>query len=730
MVVMRRAYEADFVFNAKEYAEELRVLRFNGTESISEPFIYKIKIAGEDANIDFKSIIGKPAYLSISGETGERYVNGIVNKFTQGGTGNRWTIYHVELVPLIWILSMRYDSRIFQEMDVQEIITAVLKDAGIPSDYYSFKLQGTHPKREYCVQYRESDLNFISRLMEEEGIFYFFDHQEDIHVMTIADNGSVHNPIESPEIVFNEQSGMVEEQEFIYSFRFSQQIRPSAYSLRDYNFKQPSLGDMPVISDIDDKLEEENELKIYDYPGKYVNESIGKEFSSIRIEEIRASQKIGIGNSVCRRFLPGYKFKMNSHPREDFNQEYIITRLYTNASQPLGEDMGEEGLSFSNGFECIPSSTIYRPSRKSYKPIIDGVQTAIVVGPEGEEIYTDEYGRVKVKFYWSRGEYQIQREEESSCWMRVSQLWAGESWGAMFIPRIGQEVIVSFEEGDPDRPIITGRVYNGNNMPPYMLPDDKTKSTIKSNSSPGGKGFNEIRFEDNKGKEEIYVHAQKDMNEVINNNMSTRVGNNQSLSVGNNRTKDVGNDETNTIQNNRTTEIVNGDDTLMVSSGSRSITIEKDLTLTINSGNRTTEIVLGNDELNIDTGDRVVNISLGNDNLTISTGNRSVTIDTGNDSLTVSSGSKSDSIKGPYDITVSSDHFKVTCGASSIELSQNGTIQIKGMDILIEGTADIKIKGMNIESTAQVSNNTNGAMVLSEASAINTIKGGMVMLNP
>jgi len=729
MVVMRRAYEADFVFKARDYAEELRVLRFNGTEGISEPFSYKIKLAAEDANIDFKAIIGKPAYLSIMGETGERYVNGIINRFAQGVTGDRWTIYHAEVVPLIWILSMRHDSRIFQDMNVQEIITAVLKDAGIPSDYYSFKLQGTHPKREYCVQYRESDLNFISRLMEEEGIFYFFDHQEDIHVMTIADNESVHSSIKPPDIVFNEQSGMVEEQEFIYNFRFSQQMRPSAYYLRDYNFKQPSLGDILAMSNVDDVLEEEVNLWVYDYPGKYQDEDIGSTFSSIRVEEIRANQRIGIGNSTCRRFLPGYKFKMNSHPRDDFNREYIITRLSTSASQPLGEGEAGGGLSFSNEFECIPSSVTYRPPRRAYKPIIDGVQTAIVVGPEGEEIYTDEYGRVKVKFYWSRGEYQIQKEEESSCWMRVSQLWAGESWGAMYIPRIGQEVIVSFEEGDPDRPIITGRVYNGNNMPPYLLPDDKTKSTIKSNSSPGGKGFNEIRFEDYKGKEEIYIHAQKDMNEVINNNMSTSVGNDQSLSVGHNRTKKIGNDETNTIQNNRTTEIVGGDDKLTVTSGNRIIVIEKDHSLKINMGSNIIEITTGDDILSVKTGNRSATIK-GNDELTVTDGNRSISIATGNDSLKVSSGSKSDDIKGPYDINVSSDHFKVKCGGGSIEISQDGMIQIKGTDILIQGSKDVKIKGLNIESSADISNNTNGAMVSSEASAINTIKGGMVMLNP
>lgn len=742
MVVLRRASVADFLFTAQEYDDELRVLQFNGTEAMSEPFRYSFRLAAQDSEIDFDTIIGKTACLTISGEVGDRYVHGMVNKLTQAGTGSRYTIYNLELVPSIWLLTMRYDCRIFQDMNVRDIINQVLTDAGIVSDSFRFELNGTHNNREYCVQYRETDLNFISRLMEEEGIFYFFEHNEDSHVLVMADNASVFTRIEpedSATIPFNEASGMVPNQESIYGFRFSQQIRTSTVSLQDFYFEQPTSGLSVMALSGEESPAYEEKLEIYDYPGEYTDHQVGADLAQIRLDAIRTNRKSGFGQSTCRRFIPGYKYVLERYTRSDLNQEYLITRLTTSATQPLGEDSGDESSTYSNEFECIPSSIPFRPSRKAIKPMVEGVQTAMVTGPGGEEIYTDEYGRIKVQFHWDR---KGQHDERSSCWIRVSQLWAGEGWGAIYIPRIGQEVIVDFLEGDPDRPIITGRVYNGDNATPYALPDDKTKSTIKSNSYKGGGGYNELRFEDIKGSEEVYVHAQKDMNEKIENNMSTNVGANQSLNVGNDRTKTVGHDQSETIKNNKTiqvdndhTETINNNKTLNVGVN-HTETIGSSMTISI--GQNLTETVTLNYSETVGVA-MELNVGAAYSETIGATKTESVgaskEVDIGTDLSETVGGDYSEQVAKDYSlkakkITIEADdQITIKTGQASITMKKNGDIKISGKKIEIEGMQDIKIKGMNIAAEAQVKNELKGTMINAEASGINTIKGSLVKIN-
>ncbi len=733
MVVMRRSSEADFVFSASEYDGELRVLRFNGTEALSEPFRYSLRLAAQDSEIDFETIIGKPAYLSIYGETGERYVNGIVTRFSQGNVGNRYTVYNAELMPTIYLLSMRYKCRIFQDMSVQDIIEQIFEEAGIQSDCYRFALQGNHPAREYCVQYRESELNFISRLMEEEGIFYFFEHDDEKHVMVMADNPGVHVSIESPTIVFNETGGMVADQESIYGYRFIQHIRPSTVSLRDFNFEQPSLGGMEVMALAGEEAPNyEEDLEIYDYPGEYPESNLGADFAQIKLEVLRHNRRIGSGSSNCRRFLPGYKFTMDRHPRSDFNQEYLITRVTCSATQPLGEDSGE-GLTYNNEFECIPADVPFRPPRRAIRPLVEGVQTAIVVGPAGEEIYTDEHGRVKVQFHWDR---EGSGDENSSCWIRVSQGWAGLGWGAMFIPRIGQEVIVDFLEGDPDRPIITGRVYNGENIPPYELPNEKTKSTIKSESSKGGNGYNEIRFEDNKGNEEIFIHAQKNMNQVIKNNMSTSVGNNQSTSVGNDQSINVKHDRTKIVENDQTEEIGNNKN--------------------IDVGNDHFEVIGNNKTVNVG-GDHDETI-MGNMSITVQENmSEDVTIDYtvtigGNMGLEVGenyeetvSSNKSVNVGSNLGISVTDNNILDVGGnieirsggniteqaATNWEATAGSALRGTGMQIQLNGNTQVQITcgGSTIQlSPANITLSSGSGQIILDPSGV-TIVGAMVKIN-
>jgi type VI secretion system secreted protein VgrG len=462
-----------------------------------------------------------------------------VSRFGQSSERTRLTQYTAELVPKVWLLGHRRNSRIFQELAVPDIIKKVLTDAKIPPDQFKFNLKGKYAEREYCVQYRESDLAFISRLMEEEGIYYWFEHSKDKHVLQMGDATTAHGPIQGDaKVVFHEATGEEPELEHIFHFRYSEQVRSGEVVLRDFDFKKPTLDlTAQKAADI------HKELQVYDYPGEYTLPSVGTSWSEVRLQELQSARRIGVGKTNCRRFVPGYKFTMEEHARPKLNREYLLTRVHHTGAQvqALKEAAGAAAVNeYRCEYVCIPSDVQFRAPRLTPRPVVHGSQTAIVTGPAGEEIYPDEHGRVKVKFHWDR---DPKKDEKSSCWIRVSQNWAGAGWGAMIIPRLGQEVIVDFLEGDPDQPIITGRVYNGDNRVPYGLPGAKTRSTLKSNSSKGGGGSNEMRFEDAKGSEEIYLHGQKDWNIVIENDKTQKIGHDESLDVGHDRTKHVKHDQ-------------------------------------------------------------------------------------------------------------------------------------------------------------------------------------------
>ena len=517
--------EAKFLFQIIGTKLETRVVEFTARERISFPFELKVSLASEE-EINFNDVVAKEALLTILGEEANRYIHGIINQFRRTGSKGRFFLYQATVVPSFWLLSLEQDCRIFQNKDVPEIVKQVLQDGGIPQDRFDFRLQSQSPVREYCVQYRETDLNFISRLLEEEGIFYFFEHSENRHVLVFADSSAAYQPIPGEaQVTYNVAEGMVPEEESVYHFIVSRGIHSGKATRRDFNFEKPSL-------DLTTQEQEKTyqKLEVYDYPGRYLDPGRGKKLSQVRLQELVTFQERAEGRSVCPRFTPGFTFKLTDHDWDKFNREYLLVEVLHTGSQPqvLEEKAAGEGFRYGNDFLGIPSSVSFGPERKTSRPVVEGVQTAIVVGPKGEEIYTDEHGRVKVQFHWDR---EGKRDEKSSCWIRVSQLWAGPGWGAMYIPRIGQEVVVDFLEGDPDRPMIIGGVYHGNNMPPYPLPDEKTKSTIKSDSSLGGGGFNEIRFEDKKGQEQIFIHAEKDKDIRIKNDLREWIGNETHLIV-------------------------------------------------------------------------------------------------------------------------------------------------------------------------------------------------------
>ncbi|GAB4319030.1 MAG: type VI secretion system tip protein VgrG [Candidatus Zixiibacteriota bacterium] len=524
---------ARYTFSIQDVSDELRVTSFTGTEGISQLFHFTIELACDNSELDLDSILGKPAQFDMAHPTGTRRMFGLVSHMEQGVSGETFTPYTVEFVPALWLFTQRFNSRIFQEKSVPEIIEQVLTDGGTTSDRFRFALQGTYEPREYCVQYRESDWNFISRLLEEEGIFYFFEHGETMETLVMADSHDAVVAIDGDStVVYRDPSGGVEAAEFVFNFRYSQRLRPGRVMLHDFNFEQPTLN---LVKE--EESEHNPELGVYDHPGNYMDQTLGEQRARVRLEAAQSRRRLGQGRSNCMRMLSGYDFTLADYTRSSLNQTYLLISVHHTGTQPLGQDEGGGRFHYSNHFKCIPSTVPFRPLRVTPKPVVEGSQTALVVGPDNELVHVDEHGRVKVQFFWDR---EGQFNENSSCWIRVSQLWAGFGWGAMFIPRIGHEVIVDFLEGDPDRPIIIGRVYNGFNQPPYPLDDEKMKSTIKSANTRDAEGSNEIRFEDTQGSEQIYVHAQKDLSEIVEHDRTRLVKNDEKVTIEKSQTISVG----------------------------------------------------------------------------------------------------------------------------------------------------------------------------------------------
>jgi type VI secretion system secreted protein VgrG len=522
---------------------------FKGTESISRLFRFELDLLSENPSISFPDIIGKNVTISLKQpDESYRYLNGFVSRFAQQATEELFTAYSAEMVPWLWFLTRTSDCRIFQNKTIPDIITQVFSDLGFHD--YSNSLQGSYDPREYCVQYRESSFNFVSRLMEEYGIFYFFKHEQGKHTLVLADSPTAHSPCPGQSSVryVTVSAGILED--VVTGWEIEQELRPGKYSQTDYNFQTPSTSLMasePTVYEIGGN----SQLEIYDYPGEYLTKSAGQSLAKIRMEEEEAEHLVARGMSQCRMFVSGYKFTLEEHPRKDMNADHILTEIqHTAYTDAFATERSPEGESYSNTFTCIAPSVPFRPLRVTPRPTVKGLQPAVVTGPSGEEIYVDEYGRVKVQFFWDR---LGKNDENSSCWIRVSQAWAGQTWGAVFLPRIGQEVIVDFLEGDPDQPLIVGRVYNAEQMPPYALPDNKTQSGFRSRSSKSGttENYNEIKFEDNTGKELITIHAEKDQLIEVENDETIKIHHDQMITVENDRTETVKNNETVTISGDR-----------------------------------------------------------------------------------------------------------------------------------------------------------------------------------
>ena len=495
---------------------------FTGYERISTPFRFVLELLSDDPNVDMKGLLTQPVVLSIKlDDENERQIHGLISRMKLVEYGDDgMAMYQAEMVPWLWFLTLYSNCRIFQNKSVPDIVEQIFKDRGFPD--YDLKLTGSYQPREYCVQYRETDFNFVSRLLEDEGMFYFFEQTKDKHKLVIADDKSAFQacPHKNKARYTPSLGGRLDE-DTVLTVEEEHKVNTGTASLADYDFEKPNTRLYATLSSPEP-------AEYYDYPGKYSSKSDGDRYARIRLEEREVELSTLRGKSNCMGFECGYKFALAEHFRDAANQDYTLISLRHNGKNTSYRSGHPQPFDYANEFEAIPNSVPFRPPRLARKPVIASAQTAVVVGKSGEEIWTDKYGRVTVQFFWDR---EGKADEKSSCWIRVAQGWAGKQWGSIYIPRIGQEVAVSFLEGDPDRPLIAGSVYNADQMPPYTLPDEQTKSTLKSDSSKGGGGFNEIRLEDKKGGEEIFIHGQKDLDIRIENDRKEWIGRDHHVTI-------------------------------------------------------------------------------------------------------------------------------------------------------------------------------------------------------
>lgn len=667
-----------------------------GEEGVSRLFRFVVEAVSTETAIAPADILGKSVTLSIARKDRDpRCINGIVRSFESlGKVARGFRGYRLELVPTLWLLTRTSDCRIFQEKTVVQIAEALLGDGGV-TDFKKQGLTGTHNAREYCVQYRETDFAFFSRLLEEEGIYYYFLHENGKHTLVLSDSASGYAACADAEC---EHAGAVQGgSEVIERWAPAVNFQSGKWVLDDYDFEAPSTDLMANTATVlDNSLFKSWER--YDYPGRYKVKADGTTQSRLRMEADEADYAVVKGEGSYRAFGPGLTFTLSKHEvTAEAGKTYALTGVEHEARDysHLGNQGGAPG--YVNRFTAIPSTVVFRPPRVTPRPIVHGLQTAIVTGPSGEEIYCDKYGRIKVQFHWDR---LGKKDETTTCYIRVAQIMAGRSWGSLFTPRVGMEVLVDFLEGDPDRPLVVGTVYNGDNMPPYTLPDNKTQSGFKTRSSKQGDAasFNELRFEDKKDAEEIYFHAQKDFKRMVEND----------------DTLTVDHDQTITIKNNRTETVSEGNETVTVSKGNRAVTIsEGNETLTVSKGNRTVEVTKGNDSHTVGQGNRTVEVGQGNDTLTVKMGNETVDVKQGNYSLKLGLGNA----------TIKADAGKVTIeamqgielkvGSSSVKLDMTG-VTIKGTLVKVQADGQLQVKG---------------AMTQVNGDAMVQVKGGIVTIN-
>ncbi len=575
---MPRQSDLRFTFTAAS-SLNLDVIEFDLIEALSQPFELKLQLSSPDPAIDFGKVLDQPALFTIwRGDVPVRYVHGITVTFEQGETGFRRTVYHAVVTPSLSRASLSSDWRIFQQQSIPQILQTLMREQGITD--YEQQIYLPHLEREYCVIPGETLMGFIDRVSAEEGLFYAHTFSANGHRLIHGDKVTVHGAIEGGPVPYNPNPGGDEPEPGLRSFRYTEQVRTARQSQRDYTFKNPRYSQEHTRDGV--SLDHQGrDYERYDWPGRYKQDEAGRPFTETRLLALRRDARRASAEGDDARLIPGMAFQLIDHPREEWNRGWRPVRIEHHGKQHVSQQEesadAEQGTYYRYEAELIPDDVEWKAPLLP-KPRIDGPQIATVVGPAGEEIFCDEFGRVKIQWPWDRNG---NNDEHSSCWIRVAQNWAGATWGHMAIPRVGQEVLVAFLDGDPDQPIIVGRTYNAQNLPPYELPRHKTRMTIKSQTHKGD-GFNELRFEDEQNQEEIYVHAQKDQNIHVNHDETTFVGhdrrenveNDETIGIGHDRTETVGNDEQASIGRNRS-HLIGADDSLAVGRN-HSVSVGKD----------------------------------------------------------------------------------------------------------------------------------------------------------
>ncbi|WIE50474.1 type VI secretion system tip protein VgrG [Pseudomonas sp. GM17] len=518
--------ETHFSLTVDDFQGDLQVLSFEGIEGISQPFRFDLELVSENPDLDLETLLHKQAFLAFDPQGSG--IHGQIYRVAQGDAGKRLTRYQVSLVPQLAYLEHRTNQRIYQQLSAPKIIALILEEHGIQGNAYRFQLGTPCPERDYCVQYDETDLHFIQRLCEEEGLHYHFQHSPQGHLLVFGDDQTVFPKLGQP-TAYIQGSGMVADEPVIKGFNLRLETRTRRTTRRDYDFEKPRLQLEAAYKPETDS--EEPDLEDYDYPGRFTDRARGKFLSQRALERHRADYQQAEGWGDQTRLVSGHFLELSEHPRSEWNDLWLLTHIVHEGKQPqvLEESVTSDTTDnkddfhqgYRNRFLATPWQVFYRPALNHPKPRVLGSQTAVVTGPKGEEIHCDQYGRVKVQFHWDR---EGKADDKTSCWLRVSSSWAGDRYGALVIPRIGMEVLVTFLEGDPDQPLITGCLYHKEHPVPYALPANKTRTVFKSMSSPGGAGFNELRIEDKKGAEQIFIHAQRDWDENIEHDQKIRIG--------------------------------------------------------------------------------------------------------------------------------------------------------------------------------------------------------------
>ena len=704
--------------------DQLLFHRMEGEEDLGHPFRYELTLLSKDGDLVLSDLLGQVVTVELSlrdttptPNAGVRFFNGYVTRFSRQGFDGNYHVYSATVRPWLWLLSQPSNCRIFQNKTVPDIIKDVFRGHGLTD--FQESLTGDYSPREFVVQYRETDLNFVSRLMEDAGIYYFFMHQTDKHTLVLADSYGAHQKVNGYEEVPYFRPGNVQQSlpDHIDDWETVLRIQPGTVVLNDFNFKTPKANLLAKRSA--PNSHEKADFEDYAYPGNYLKGDEGEARACLRLEELNAQYERARGGGNARGLTTGSLFDLSGHPIDSENREYLVTGATFTIEGPNYES--QSGSSAEEPFRCtleaIDSHCHFRTQPGTPRPTVAGPQTAIVVGKDSEEIWTDQYGRVKVQFHWDR---DGKDDENSSCWVRVAQVWAGTGFGAINIPRIGDEVIVDFLEGDPDRPIITGRVYNADNKVPYDLPKNKTQTGIKTRSTKGGNpdNFNEIRFEDLKGKEELHIQAEKDMNTHVKHCQSTSVDGDRSVSVGGNQSTTVTHNETQTYKAKRKMDVTGtNDDTITgahtgIYKAGRTETVTDGDTLTVTSKDK--KISVANGAFDIDV----------NKHFNVTKASTSMTID---DNFVVDASGKVD-LHNPGTSVVgdgtklalsANSEVTITCGASSISLKSDGTIQINGQTVKI-GNAS------NNAAFEPAGTTINGVKITSAATGMHEISGALI----